>query len=247
MLEGSTIRELGELKIPEIIEIVKNEDRVQAYLEMPFDERLTHVIHDLYSIKMNNRNMRYLKDAKLRYPAHKEALLSLKERNLPMSTINELCTGNFLLSYSNVAIIGATGCGKTYVACAIADAICNIGKRVKYYLASDLFYQISTAGSQEKRARVLNHICNYDLLIIDEWCNDPLSVEQLGYIYNIVEDRYMNKSTIFVSQIQPSDWYPMLGSNTRAESVLDRIIHGMITVNCGSYNMREYISKNNNI
>lgn len=91
---------------------------------------------------------------------------------------------------------------------------------------------------------MINKLCNYDLLILDEWLRDPLTEKQINFIFDIVEKRYARKSTIFVSQYSSAEWYTLMGSNVKTEAVMDRIVHGMTSIDCGFFNMREYIAGN---
>ena len=93
-----------------------------------------------------------------------------------------------------------------------------------------------------QRKKFLKKLANYDLLIIDEWPSDPLNEKQLSFIYELVEKRTEVHSTIFCGQFSPKEWYARLGSSSKTESMLNRIFSGLCKVDCGDFNMREYLS-----
>ena len=121
----------------------------------------------------------------------------------------------------------------------------HLGKQ-RAWRARELFYtECRTCSCIEttlQRKKFLKKLANYDFLIIDEWPSDPLNEKQLSFIYELVEKRTEVHSTIFCGQFSPKEWYARLGSSSKTESMLNRIFSGLCKVDCGDFNMREYLS-----
>ena len=116
------------------------------------------------------------------------------------------------------------------------------GKRTLFYRMQDLFLDYDCIETSLQRKKFLKKLANYDLLIIDEWLGDSLNEKQLSFIYELVEKRTEVHSTIFCGQFAPKEWYARLGSSSKTESILNRIFSGLCKVDCGDFNMREYLS-----
>ncbi len=245
MIDSNTKMMLSELKMDEFTEILKSQETVPEFLSMSFDERLQYVIADYHSAKVQEKMEILVKKASFKYPhVGASSIDYLPERHLPKDLIQNLATGNFVNHATDVAIYGATGSGKSYIACAIGKAACMKGKRTLFYRMQDLFLDYDCIETPLQRKKFLKKLANYDLLIIDEWLGDTVTEKQLSFIYELVEKRTEVHSTIFCGQIKPKEWYARLGTSNKTESILNRIFSGLCKVDCGEFNMREYLSSN---
>ena len=145
---------------------------------------------------------------------------------------------------TDIAVYGATGSGKSYLSCVLGKAACLKGKRTLFYRMQDMLLDYDCIETPQQRKKFLKKLANYDLLIIDEWLGDSLNEKQLSFIYELVEKRTEVHSTIFCGQFPTKDWYARLGSSNKTESMLNRIFSGLCRVDCGDFNMREYLSSN---
>ena len=141
----------------------------------------------------------------------------------------------------NILLIGATGAGKTYYVCALANSAIDKGIRVKYIRLPDLLYELSAfRGTPKNFKRKLRLYGNYELLIIDDWLITPLTEEQQSDVFELLELRNETRSTVLSSQFTTDGWYDKLGSGAIADAVMDRIIHNSYIVNIqGEKSMRE--------
>lgn len=184
-----------------------------------------------------------VKKANFKYPTIcANSIYYLPERSLPKELILNLDTCNFIGHATDIAIFGVTGSGKSYLSCALGKAACMKGKRTLFYRMQDLFLDYNCIETSLQRKKFLKKLANYDLLIIDEWLGDSLNEKQLSFIYELVEKRTEVHSTIFCGQFAPKEWYARLGSSSKTESILNRIFSGLCKVDCGDFNMREYLS-----
>lgn len=242
MLDNDTKRLLKELKIEEVAEIVERQETIPDFVSMDFISRLQFVIQDLYTDKMTERNNRNIKKAGFKYPtADICKIVYNDDRKLDRTVINNLATSNYINHKTNVAFIGATGCGKSFLASALGVRACNLGLRVKFYRMPDLLSDFDCIETPQQKKRLIRLIANYDLLIIDEWMSQQLTQEQSEFLFEIIEKRDNTHSTIYCSQYDIPEWYDRLGNvQVIVESILNRIVHSTVKVYCGNYNMREY-------
>jgi DNA replication protein DnaC len=124
-----------------------------------------------------------------------------------------------------VFIIGATGLGKTFLACALANKACRLGFRAFYTKASDLITNLLLARADGSLPSYSAKLANFNLLVIDEWLRSPLSEQQAHELLDLLDDRYNNSSTIFVSQLPVDKWHASISAPTIADAILDRIVH----------------------
>ena len=108
---------------------------------------------------------------------------------------------------------------------------------------SDFIQDFECLETPQQKKRFITRLGRIDLLIIDEWLGNKLSESQINFIFEVIEKRDEQLPTVFSSQFDPKDWYVRLGESTQCESVLNRILSKKVTIDCGSFNMRQYYSK----
>jgi DNA replication protein DnaC len=133
----------------------------------------------------------------------------------------------------NIIILGATGCGKTYLSCALGMAACRRFFSVRYIRLPDLLDELSVARGEGIFKKVMNGYKKIDLLILDEWLLSPLTDLESRDLLEIVESRHCRCSTLFSSQFGPAGWQERIGEGPLAEAILDRIVHNAYTVKIG--------------
>ena len=220
MLDKATLDILSELKLDELGNIVRRQDSVPEYISMPFDQRLQFAIADLYSLQADALYKRLVSNARMKHPnATFQGIEYVPERNLDRIKLTQLSTGDFLAHAGNILAYGATG------------------------RMPDLIQDFECLETPQQKKRFITRLGRIDLLIIDEWLGNKLSESQINFIFEVIEKRDEQLPTVFSSQFDPKDWYVRLGESTQCESVLNRILSKKVTIDCGSFNMRQYYSK----
>jgi len=125
----------------------------------------------------------------------------------------------------NVLIIGPTGVGKTFLACALGNAACREGLSVRYYRVPTLLRELNIAQGDGQYFELLKTLKKAQLLILDD-CGlaNLLPAESLDLL-EVLEDRAQNHSTLVASQLPIEHWHQCLGDSTVADAILDRLIH----------------------
>ncbi|OGT36518.1 MAG: hypothetical protein A3F11_00700 [Gammaproteobacteria bacterium RIFCSPHIGHO2_12_FULL_37_14] len=130
----------------------------------------------------------------------------------------------------NLLIIGKTGCGKTYLACALAHKACLSGLTSKYYRLARLFEELKIAKAGGTYPNFLSQIAKIDLLILDDWGLSQPDSDQRKDLLEILDDRYQNKSTLITSQLPIAHWHEHLNDATLADAILDRVVHNSMRI-----------------
>lgn len=173
----------------------------------------------------NRRFTRLETNAGFRYKASLEELKLDKSRGLDDMVIKSLATGEFISRGEAVLITGATGCGKSYLGSALGHQACILGFSAAYYNTQKLMLKTKMARLEGTVMRFFDKLAKTDLLIIDDFGLTHLEKQQQLDFMEMIEDRHGKKSTIIVSQLPVSSWYDVIGEETIADAILDRLVH----------------------
>lgn len=211
------------------------------YHELTFEERFGLMVDTEWSRRKSNKLAKLIKKAGFRFSqACIEDIEYHSDRKLDKALIQRLAECNYIPEKRNIIIMGASGNGKTYMACAFGVAACRKQFTVKYVRLPDLLGELAVARGEGIYQKVVKQYKRISLLILDEWLLTPLTGPQAMDVLEIVEARHQNASTIFCSQFQPRGWHEQIGEDTLADAILDRIVHDSYTIFIdGEKSMRE--------
>jgi DNA replication protein DnaC len=189
------------------------------------DELLSQLIESEWDDRHNRAVARTLHNAKFRYKASIEMIDYSIERGLDINHINRLADCSFIKQQQNLIITGSTGTGKSFLASAIGNQACLTGYKVLYANAARLFSQIKVAKADGTSLQEYARIEKVDLLILDDFGIQPLDSQSRMILMEIIEDRHSKKSTLIAGQVPVSAWYEIIGDETLADAILDRVVH----------------------
>ncbi|TNE79141.1 MAG: ATP-binding protein [Bacteroidetes bacterium] len=189
------------------------------------DELIAHLVAQEWDDRQNRSVERTVKNAKFRYPAQIENILFETERGIDKNFIYRLAECDFIRKAENLIITGSTGTGKSYMASAIGHQACLKGLKVYYTSTSRLLSQLKMAKADGSALKELIRLERVDALILDDFGIQPFDHQSRMLLMDIIEDRHGKKSTIFTSQLPVSLWYEIIGDNTIADAILDRVVH----------------------
>lgn len=188
------------------------------------DELLTHLVEAEWDERYNRKMHRNVQRAKFRYKASIE-LLNYDDNRLNKNQVVRLSDCEFVKRKENIIITGSTGIGKSFLASALGHQACGLGYKVLYYHNTKLFAKMKLSKTDGSYLKELSRIEKHHLLIIDDFGIAPLDAQSRSALMEIIEDRHGRASTIITSQVPISGWHEVIGEQTIADAILDRLVH----------------------
>ncbi len=196
-----------------------------SMIQMTGDEMVSMLIDAEWDDRNNRRIERQMRNAKFRYKANIEQLHFDIDRNLDKNQFMRMAECTFIGRKENLLITGSTGIGKSFIASAIGNQACTLGFKVLYANTTKLFTRLKMAKADGSYIREVAKIERQDLLILDDFGLQPLDASNRSVLMEIIEDRHGTRSTIITSQLPVAQWYEVIGEQTIADAILDRIVH----------------------
>jgi DNA replication protein DnaC len=226
MLDQMTINKLHEMKLSSMAEAFRNQAQDQAFSGLTFEQRFGLIVDTEWAKRKNNHLIRLIRNAGFSDSnACIENVEYTADRKLDKAQITSLATCNYVQEKHNIIILGAAGAGKSYLGCAFGVAACRNFFAVKYIRLPELLSDLAVARGEGTYKQVIKEYKKIRLLILDEWLLIPLSSLESRDLLEIVEARYKQASTIFISQFATQGWHGKIGEETLADTILDRIVH----------------------
>jgi DNA replication protein DnaC len=241
MLTHPTLEKLHLLRLTGMAEALQ-EQLKKPLPDLDFESRLGLLIEREWYLRENRRLKRRLTQAKLQQTACIEDIDYTQSRGLNKSTILELARGQWIQQHLNLLITGSTGCGKTYLACAMAHKACLIGFTSRYYRLPRLWNELKMAKANGSYSSWLSQLAKVDLLVLDDWGLVSPDEDQRRDLLEILDDRYQQRSTVITSQLPTTHWHEHLNDVTLADAILDRLLHNAVRVELKGDSLRK--SKN---
>jgi len=234
MVNEVTMGKLREMGFSAMAEAFRLQMQDTAMNTLSFPERFGLLVDREWDSRKNNRLKRLIYKADFPISgACMEDIEYRSDRKLDKEHLLQLSTCSYLTEKHNIIILGATGAGKTYLACALGMAACRHFFSVKYIRLPDLLDELFVARGEGVFQKVMQDYKKIDLLILDEWLLVPLSATESRDLLEIVESRYSRCSTIFSSQFDVSGWQTKISEGPLSEAIFDRIVHNSYTVLIG--------------
>lgn len=226
MLAQHTIDQLRALRLDGMLAALHDEATSSAAQALPFAARLSLLVQREIDWRDERRLQRLLKAAKLKVSsACVQDIDWRSSRGLDRGLITELAGCDWIRSARNVLLTGATGAGKTWLACALAHQAACCGFTVLYARAGRLLEELGVAHGDGSFSRRLAQLAKLDLLLIDDFALAPITPSERNDLLELLDDRVGTRATIITSQLPVTSWHGWLGDPTVADAILDRIVH----------------------
>lgn len=247
MLNASTIEQLRAMKFSAMAAAFEQQlKEPKSYSQLGFEERFGLMVDAEWNRRQDNKLHRRVRDARLDIPsASMEGIEYIPDRGLDKQQLLRLATCAYIEEGHHVILKGASGSGKTYLACALGYAACTKFKKVRYVRMPELLDELVVARADNLLKKVSKAYAQVDLLILDEWLLRALTVQQAFDLLEIIEARTKHGATVFCTQYDTDGWYERINADPNqdspiADAIMDRIVHNAYTISIGgSISMRE--------
>ena len=240
MLEQPMIEKLLSMRLQGMADGLRAQEQDAGVRELSFVERLSLLVDQQWNWRENQALARRLKNAKLRHSACIEDIDYRAARGLEKTVIRGLAKDSqWVQNHENLFVLGPTGVGKSYIACALAQKACRDGYSAFYTRAAALFRDLVLARADGSFRNLLARLSRIDVLVIDDWAMAPLSEPERRDFWEICEDRYQVRSLILTSQLPVARWHEQIGDPTVADGILDRLVHNAHRIEMRGDSMRK--------
>lgn len=231
MLNENTANKLYEMHLSVMARAFKEQLTDAKFQPMSFEDRFGLLVDQEWCARKDNHLKRLIKNAGFSdTSACIEDIEYHADRNLDKAQMARLSTCNYIAEHHNVILLGATGSGKTYIACALGMAAARDFLTVKYIRLPELLTELAVARGDGTYQKAIVQYKKPTLLIIDEWLLYPLKEIETHDLLEIVEARYKKASTIFCSQFDVPGWREKIGNPILGDAICDRIVHDSYTI-----------------
>jgi DNA replication protein DnaC len=225
MLNNQTMEKLGALRLQGMIQALEEQRHQADISQLDFEERLALLVERQWLWKENRALAARLHHAQLKIPATLEDIDYRHPRGLKRAQIEQLRASEWVAKHYNCLITGPTGCGKTYLACALGHQACRESHRVRYYYAPKLFRELHNAQADGSLMKLLKGLTRTALLLIDDFGVAAVAGKQYRDLLEILDDRQGQGATLITSQFPVNQWHEIIADATVADAILDRLVH----------------------
>ena len=247
MIRQSTVDLLREMRLGGMAsELERQISDAESFRELSFEDRLALLVDAEWNRRQKNKYQRCLHNARLSIPnATVEGIEYYEDRKLSRKDFTLLSTCKYIEDEHHIIFKGASGNGKTYLACALGEAACRKHLSVRYIRMPELLDELCYAKANNEFKKVVKAYQKVDLLILDEWLIRCLTPEESYNLFEIIEARTKHGSTIFCTQFETEGWYRRVNPDPEndspiSEAIMDRIVHNAYQILVdGNTSMRE--------
>ena len=247
MIRQSTVDLLREMRLGGMAsELERQLADSESFRELSFEDRLALLVDAEWNRRQKNKYQRCLHNARLSIPnATVEGIEYYEDRKLSRKDFTLLSTCKYIEDEHHIIFKGASGNGKTYLACALGEAACRKHLSVRYIRMPELLDELCYAKANHEFKKVVKAYQKVDLLILDEWLIRCLTPEESYNLFEIIEARTKHGATIFCTQFETEGWYKRINPDPEndspiSEAIMDRIVHNAYQILVdGNTSMRE--------
>lgn len=244
MTNETTVNKLIEMRLTAMADAYRHQIQDISLDSFSFEDRMGLLVDIEYTSRKNNKLKRLIRDAGFDQAHTNIADINYAiGRKLNKAQINKLANCDYISHQHNIIIMGASGAGKSYLACAFGMEACKQFYSVKYVRLPELLTDLAVARGEGIYKKVLHQYRKVNLLILDEWMLVSLTETEARDVLELVHARHKRASTIFCSHFSPAGWHAKIGETTLADAILDRIVHDSYTIEIHNdgydYSMRE--------
>jgi len=242
-MSEETLKKLRQMKLYGMANALETNLANTQRESLSCDELISVLIDAEHDDRSNRRITRSIKNAHFRYNASIEELHFDVNRNIDRTLINRLASCKFISKAENILISGSTGVGKSFIASAFGNQACVEGYKVFYSNTKRLFARLKMSKAEGSYLKELAKLEKIDLLILDDFGLLEFDSFSRNALVDMIEDRHGRKSTIIASQLPIALWYEVIGEDTVADMVMDRLVYNAYRLELEGDNLRKRQNK----
>jgi DNA replication protein DnaC len=239
MLTHPLFEKLTQLRLLGMLLALKELLNTNDRDRLSFEDCLGLLVDREITARENRQLTARLKKAKLRQSACVEDVDFRHRRGLDQALFLQLSQCTWIKEHHNVIIIGPTGVGKTYLACALAHKACREGYGALYFRLPRLLQDLALAKGDGRYSSLLKSMARADLIVLDDWGLKGFSLDQQHDLLEILEDRHGLRSTLITSQLPTDHWHELITNSTVADAICDRLAHNGYRITLKGESMRK--------
>ena len=239
-----TFDRLRDLRLPGMLAGLEHQLSQTAYLELPFEQRIGHLVDTEVSYRDSQRLRRILRNARLKVQAEPEAIDYRPGRGLDCSLVADLLTCQWIERHQNLLITGHTGTGKTWLACALAMQAARKGITIGYRRVGRLLEDMEIAYADGSLGKLRLQLSRLQFLILDDFGLVALTARGRSDLLELLDDRVGSSATIVSGQMPIKEWHGFINDPALADAILDRLVHSSIKLPLKGESMRKVKDKN---
>ena len=225
MLNQPTIEKLQTMKLHGMAEAFRQQVETPDSSQLSFEERFGLLVDHQWTWKENRALTRRLQLARFKERRTVEDIDYQHSRGLDRKLMRTLATSEWVRQHHNLLVIGPTGIGKIWLACALAHRACRDGFFALHKRMAELFRELAMARADGSIGQLLVKLSRIDVLVLDDFAMAPLKDSERRDFLEICDDRYQRRSTILTSQMPVAHWHEQIGDPSIADSIMDRLVH----------------------
>jgi DNA replication protein DnaC len=239
-MNEATISKLNEMRLFAMADKIRELSQSSKLSSINPMDFLAFLVDAEFDKRRNSKMSRMLKTAHVKQTmACIENIDFTPKRNLRKELLPDVLSGAFIENKINVLINGPTGCGKSFLACALANLACRKCQPTMYFRVSRFLEMLTAEKALGNYLKIIDKLGKLKLLVLDDFGPEVMTKEQRNLFFEIVEERYLTGSTIITSQLAFEQWYEVFGEPTVADAICDRLFHNAQKIEIGGDSMRK--------
>lgn len=243
MLINQTFEKLHDLRLGTLARAYREQLDEGSAGALSFDDRFGLLVDREWTTRQETKIQTRLKKAKLKQPARYEDTDYRHPRGLEKQVMLDLYTCQWVKAKRNIIFTGATGLGKSWLACSLADKACREGYTSYYARVPTFLHELALARADGSYLKRLNYLAKVDILVLDDWALSAVEGISLETILDVIDDRTGKRSTIVTSQAPVAKWHDMFGDPSTADALLDRILGQALEIKLKGESIRRTVKK----